>query len=263
ARGGRAGPAPGRPPPPRRRPPPRPPSRPETARAGSTARWRPKTAAAGSRRTSSRGRISVSWWQTPGRGPLRRRSRLPGTGGSPVRTAPVRHRVRGSFGHRLEPDKRCPDSLPIDVESAFEALVVAGRTAVEEAGPMVLAACDWLATVAAPDGAVALSFPVVEAHPRAEHWSEWTYRPGLNPTAGLAGRLHRMGVVHPWLERATGWCWARLAQCSAAGGFDEDAHALAEVMIFLAHVPDRDRAEAAGAAVGDWLAKAAWYRADP
>jgi len=169
----------------------------------------------------------------------------------------------GGFGHGLEPDKRCPDSLPIDVEVAFEALVVAGRTAVEEAGPMVLAACDWLATVAAPDGAVAPSFPVIEAHPRAAHWSDWTYRPGLNPTAGLAGRLHRMGVVHPWLDRATGWCWARLAECSAAGGFDEDAHALAEVLVFLAHVPDRARAEAAGAPVGDWLAKAANYRADP
>jgi len=42
--------------------------------------------------------------------------------------------------------------------------------------------------------AVALSFPVIEAHPRAGHWSDWTYTPGLNPTAGLAGRLHRLGA---------------------------------------------------------------------
>ena len=160
----------------------------------------------------------------------------------------------GGFGHGLEPDKRCPDSLPIDVESAFEALLVAG--AVDE--PMVRGACDWLAGVAAPDGAVALSFPVIEAHPRAEHWSDWTYTPGLNPTAGLAGRLHRLGVAHPWLDRATEWCWDRLDR-----GFDEDAHAVSEVMIFLAHVPDRARAEAVGASVGDWLAKAAWYRTDP
>jgi hypothetical protein len=164
----------------------------------------------------------------------------------------------GGFGHGLEPDKRCPDSLPIDVEVAFDTLLAAGPAAVEQAGPMVLAACDWLATVAAADGAVAPSFPVIEAHPRAAHWTEWTYTPGLNPTAGLAGRLHRMGVTHPWLDRATDWCWSRLGQ-----GFDEDAHALAEVMVFLAHVPDRARAEAVGAAVGDWLAKAPWYRADP
>jgi hypothetical protein len=160
----------------------------------------------------------------------------------------------GGFGHGLEPDKRCPDSLPIDVEAAFEAMVVAG--AVDEA--MVLYACDWLAEVARDDGAVPLSFPVVEAYPRAEHWSDWTYTPGLNPTAGLAGRLHRMEASHPWLDRATEWCWNRLEQ-----GFDEDAHALREVAVFLAHVPDRARAEAVGASVGGWLAKAQWYRADP
>jgi hypothetical protein len=160
----------------------------------------------------------------------------------------------GGFGHGLEPDKRCPDSLPIDVEGAFEILLTAG--VVDE--PMVSGACDWLARVAAPDGAVPLSFPVMEAYPRAEHWSDWTYTPGLNPTAGLAGRLHRMGVAHAWLDRATDWCWARLDS-----GFDEDAHALREVALFLAHVPDRARAEAVGAYVGGWLAKAPWYRADP
>jgi hypothetical protein len=160
----------------------------------------------------------------------------------------------GGFGHGLEPDKRCPDSLPIDVESAFEILLVAG--VVDE--PMVSGACDWLGRVAAPDGAVPLSFPVIEAHPRADHWTDWTYTPGLNPTAGLAGRLHRMGVTHPWLDRATDWCWARLE-----AGFDEDAHALREVSVFLAHVPDRARAEAVGASVGEWLAKAPFYRADP
>jgi hypothetical protein len=160
----------------------------------------------------------------------------------------------GGFGHGLEPDKRCPDSLPIDVEGALEVLITAG--AIEER--MVLDACDWLGRVAAPDGAVPLSFPVMEGYPRAEHWSDWTYTPGLNPTAGLAGRLHRLGVRHPWLDRATDWCWARLES-----GFDEDAHALREVAVFLAHVPDRARAESVGAALGGWLAKAQWYRADP
>jgi hypothetical protein len=160
----------------------------------------------------------------------------------------------GGFGHGLEPDKRCPDSLPVDVEGAFDIMLVAG--AVDEA--MVLYACDWLATVAAPDGAVPLSFPVMEAYPRAEHWTDWTYTPGFNPTAGLAGRLHRMGISHPWLDQATEWCWNRLEE-----GFDEDAHSLREVAVFLAHVPDRPRAEAVGASVGGWLAKAQWYRADP
>src|ERR1044072_703152 len=96
----------------------------------------------------------------------------------------------GGFGHALEPDKRCPASLPIDVEGALEVLIGAGD--VEDRRP--LGACDWLGRVAAPDGAVPLSFPVMEAYPRAEHWSDWTYTPGLNPTAGIAGRLHRLGI---------------------------------------------------------------------
>jgi hypothetical protein len=172
----------------------------------------------------------------------------------------------GGFGHGLEPDKRCPASLPIDVESAFDILLVAcgaGGGAGDWSSHLgvdglVLGACDWLGLVAAPEGAVPLSFPVIERYPRAEHWSDWTYVPGLNPTAGLTGRLHRMGVVHPWLDRATDWCWARLES-----GFDEDAHTLAEVLVFLANVPDRSRAEAVGAHVDAWLSKAAWYRADP
>jgi hypothetical protein len=161
----------------------------------------------------------------------------------------------GGFGHGLEPDKRCPDSLPIDVEVAFQTLVAAGGPVAE---PMVSRACDWLATVSTPDGAVPLSLPVMESYPRAEHWSEWTYTPGLNPTAGLAGLLHRMGVDHPWLTRATDWCWSALER-----GFPDDAHAMSEMLVFLEHIPDRDRAEPFAERVGQWLPKLSWYRADP
>jgi hypothetical protein len=174
----------------------------------------------------------------------------------------------GGFGHGLEPDKRCPASLPIDVECALDILMVvcggdaAGRfmdlSADLGVDGLVVGACDWLGSVAAPDGAIPLSFPVMERYPRAEHWSDWTYTPGLNPTAGLAGRLHRMGVIHPWLDQATDWCWARLE-----ASVDEDAHAISEVLVFLANVPDRDRAAAIAAHVGAWLAEAEWFRADP
>jgi hypothetical protein len=83
----------------------------------------------------------------------------------------------GGFGHALEPDKRCPASLPIDVETAFQALAAAGT--LDRA--MVTRACDFLARAAAEagaGGAVPLAFPVIESFPRAEHWSEWTYEPG-------------------------------------------------------------------------------------
>jgi hypothetical protein len=165
----------------------------------------------------------------------------------------------GGFGHGLEPDKRCPDSLPIDVEAALRAMVTAGHVD----GPMVRRACDWLASVASPDGAVALSFPVMEPYPRAEHWTEWTYTPGFNPTAGLAGLLYEAGIDHPFRERATAWCWSALDRALAEGGFPDDAHAMSEVMILLEHVSDRSRAEGFAERGGEWLPKLNWYRADP
>ena len=119
----------------------------------------------------------------------------------------------GGFGHGVEPDKRCPASLPIDVERALDILLAVRRGGgVEDSGnlavdELVRGACDWLASDAAQDGAVSLAFPIIEYYPRAAHWSDWTYVPGLNPTAGLAGRLHQLGVTHPWLDRATDWTW--------------------------------------------------------
>lgn len=159
----------------------------------------------------------------------------------------------GGFGHGLEPDKRCPASLPIDVEVAFQTLAAAGT--VDE--PMVRRACDWLASVAEPSGAVPLAFPVMEPYPRAEHWSEWTYTPGVFPTAGLAGLLYELGVDHPWREAATSFCWSALDQ-----ELPGDAHALAELLVFFEHVPERARAGRAVPAVFAQLEKASWYRAE-
>ncbi|MDI1463704.1 hypothetical protein QEZ54_22225 [Catellatospora sp. KI3] len=169
----------------------------------------------------------------------------------------------GGFGHGLEPDKRCPASLPIDVEFALDVLLAVGHGrpgwyAEPGVAALVGGACDWLGSVAAPDGAVPLAFPVMEGYPRAEHWADWTYVPGLNPTAGLAGRLHRVGAVHPWLDRATEWTWAGLES-----GIGEDAHTLLEVVQFLADVPDRERAAAVAAHVPSWLGKLHHFRADP
>jgi hypothetical protein len=46
----------------------------------------------------------------------------------------------GGFGQALEPDKRCPASLPVDVENAFQALAMAGTVDHD----MVIRACDFL-----------------------------------------------------------------------------------------------------------------------
>jgi hypothetical protein len=164
----------------------------------------------------------------------------------------------GGFGHALEPDKRCPASLPVDVETAFQALATAGTV---DHG-MVNRACDFLARVAGDagaGGAVPPAFPVIESFPRAVHWTEWTYQPGLNPTAGLAGLLYQLGVDHPWRSAGTAYCWQQLE----AGGLPADAHALKEVLIFLEHVPDRRRADGHAAVLASNLASIPLFHLDP
>lgn len=154
----------------------------------------------------------------------------------------------GGFGHGLEPDKRCPDSLALDVQVAFETLLTAGA----RDDQMIGRAVDWLQSIATPDGAVALCGPAVEGYPRAEHISEWTYEPSLNPTAALVGQLYRFGFEHPWREKAAAWCAAELAK-----GFPEDAHAMHVSMEYLEHTEDVDLDK-----IRDWLPKLSWYRAD-
>ncbi len=164
----------------------------------------------------------------------------------------------GGFGHALEPDIRCPASLPVYVEAAFQALAAAGTVDHR----MVLRACDYLAAVAAEagaGGAVPPTFPVIESYPRAGHWTEWAYQPALNPTAGLAGLLYQLGVEHPWREQATRYCWDQLE----SGGVPDGPHTLAEVLGFLTHVPDRGRADARAAELGRDLADIPGLHLDP
>lgn len=164
----------------------------------------------------------------------------------------------GGFGHGLEPDKRCPDSLPVDVEVALRTMVAAQTVD----PPLVRAAGEYLAQVAEEadrGGAVPLAFPVIEAYPRAEHWTDWTYEPGLNPTAGLVGLLYQLEADHPWIPAAAQYCWDRLDDAD----LPSDAHALSEVLVFLDHTPERERADAVARKVRDRLAEADWFRLDP
>ncbi len=179
----------------------------------------------------------------------------------------------GGFGHALEPDTRCPASLPIYVEVAFQALAAAGAaghgTASHGAAEfgaacsgMVERASDFLARTAkdaAAGGAVPPAFGVIESFPRAAHWTEWTYEPGLNPTAGLVGLLYKLGVDHPWRAEGAAYCWQKLD----SGELPGDAHALSETFLFLEHVPDRDRADKHAAVLAANLADIPMFHLDP
>lgn len=160
----------------------------------------------------------------------------------------------GGFGHALEPDVRAPASQPLHVEMALGALHAAGVRDAE----MALGVCDFLAGVAAPSGVVPLVLPTILDYPRAGHWQ--TLDPpsdSPNPTAALVGLLLDQGVSHPWLEQATAWCWARLAEPIS------EAHALRCALRFLQFASDRARAEALAMPVAAQATGARWFKATP
>lgn len=139
----------------------------------------------------------------------------------------------GGFGYGLEPDKRAPDSQPLDVEVAWQSLDWVGIAPTE----LVVPACDYLASLGAGVSCVTRR---AREHPHAPHWSDAPQEPSLNPTASLAGYLWKWSIDHPWRAAATEFCWSALS-----GGPPDDAHSAICVLRFLEHVPDRDRAEAA------------------
>ncbi len=160
----------------------------------------------------------------------------------------------GGFGHGLEPDKRSPESQPLDVLFALETMDAAGTM---DAG-LARGACGFLASVADERGAVPVVLTSVVDYPHADHWEGGTYPPGVNATAGIAGLLHKHGVEHEWRTRATTFCLDELEREPPS-----DAHAIRAVLVFLEHVPDRARAEPLAGQVGEWLRAANWYKADP
>ncbi|NUS04236.1 MAG: hypothetical protein HOV97_16965 [Nonomuraea sp.] len=140
----------------------------------------------------------------------------------------------GGFGNALEPDLRGEGSQPQPVEVAF--WILDELDAFDS--PMVTAACDYLSGITAAGGGVPFVLPSVRDTPRAPWWQTADDPPGnLNPTAPIAGLLHKHGVSHPWLAAATDFCWSRLAALTQTSPYEARAF-----LTFLEHVPDRDRA---------------------
>jgi hypothetical protein len=140
----------------------------------------------------------------------------------------------GGFGNALEPDKRTSSSQPIDQEFALHVLDDIGIDA-----PLALQICDFLETITRNDG-VPFVLPTVRDAPRAEWWNTDTDDPpaSINPTASIAGLLHKHHIQHPWLERATDFCWQQIEHAQNMSGND-----LLCVILFLELVPERERAE--------------------
>jgi hypothetical protein len=161
----------------------------------------------------------------------------------------------GGFGNALEPDLRGPLSQPQPVEVALHLLDEVG--AFDD--PMAAAACDYLTTITTPEGGVPFVLPSVRAYPRAPWWEPGDDpRALLNPTAAIAGLLHRNGVRHPWLEPATAFCWRQIDGLEETGTYEMRC-----ILLFLEHVPDRARAEAALDRVGPRLLEQGLVALDP
>lgn len=139
----------------------------------------------------------------------------------------------GGFGNALEPDKRCADSQPIDQELALH---VMGDVGFDE--PVARRMCDFLATISTDAGGVPFVLPTVRSAQRAPWWNTDDDPPAsLNPTASIAGLLHKHGFKHAWLDRATAYCWEAIG----ASQLDEP-HLLVAICTFLEHAPDQARA---------------------
>jgi hypothetical protein len=143
----------------------------------------------------------------------------------------------GGFGNAFEPDLRGPISQPEPVDVAVQMLDE--LDAMDD--PMVGRLLGYLESITRPDGGVPFVLPSVRPYPRGPWWQTDDDPPGrLLPTAAIVGHLHRHGVKHPWVDRATDFCWARIEALTQTNPYEARA-----ILPFLDHVPDTDRAEAA------------------
>ena len=139
------------------------------------------------------------------------------------------------FGNALEPDKRTRSSQPIDQEFALRIMDDVGLN-----GDLLNDLLSFIQRITKDDG-LPFVLPTVADAPRAPWWNtEDAPPPSINPTASIAGLLHKHRIDHPWLVTASRFCWRLIEEL-------EDAHDndLLCILLFLEHAPERERAQRA------------------
>jgi hypothetical protein len=136
----------------------------------------------------------------------------------------------GGFGNALEPDLRTPASQPLAVERAFMILDLIDSFD----DPMVAKACDWLNIVTTAQGGLPFALPSLEGYPHAPWMQTGDPIAQVNPTAALCGILLKHHVRHPWVERASAFCWQAIPQLET-----DFFHEILPAIEFLQHTPDR------------------------
>jgi hypothetical protein len=162
----------------------------------------------------------------------RRFAYLEGDGSSEavVRALDAYRNADGGVGH-IEPDIRAPGSQPLAVRYAFDVLHevdAADRS-------LATGALDWLTTVSNDDGGVAFVLTTARGWPIAP-WFEPQDDPpsSLLATSGLASMGTRLGLEHPWIERAIDFCAPRLQDA-----LEGDAYTMRYVVDLLDAAPGR------------------------
>lgn len=160
------------------------------------------------------------------------------TGGDAAREAVVQaldayRNPDGGYGWGLEPDQRSPESQPACALHAFEALADAGPVV----SPHTTALLDWLDSVTQPDGGLPFSLPTAAPFACAPFWVDADPTvSSLQITAAVAAQAHRAARGdtavrdHPWLERATRYCFDAIRATDEAP--------FAYVLLFAVHLLD-------------------------
>lgn len=125
----------------------------------------------------------------------------------------------GGYGWGLEPDLRSPESQPGGALHAFEAFAEAAPATTPRAAEL----CDWLASVALPDGGSPFALPVTDPAGCAPFWAEADSSvSSLHITSAVAAMAHHVArhdpavAGHPWLATATSYCLAAIETMSSS-----------------------------------------------
>ena len=161
----------------------------------------------------------------------------------------------GGFGNALEPDKRTASSQPVDQEFGLRVLDDIGFDS-----SVALQVCEFLQTITTSEGGVPFVLPTVRDAPRADWWNTDTDAPpaSINPTASIASLLHKNEIHHPWLDKATAYCWQLIDNLQFTSGHD-----FLCAMQFLEYVPERAKAERAFARLSTLLLESGQITYDP
>lgn len=123
------------------------------------------------------------------------------------------HNDDGGYGWGIEPDLRSPESQPTGAMHAFEVHAeVAARGSVATARAIEL--CDWLDRQTLGDGGLPFTLPVNNPAGCSPVWLGSDHdTASLQMTAQVAASAHLVArhdppvARHPWLARATNWCF--------------------------------------------------------